>query len=109
MSEDRAYTARVVANGTATIRIISDTSMGWSVRQVSVEMASAPSGATCMLRKNGVLISPIIPTGDAASGDPPIPLSYDDVMTVEFAGCTPGDVGKAYVVYEYMGLAGRYT
>jgi hypothetical protein len=109
MSEDRAYAARVAADGTATVRIVSDTSMGWNVRQVSVEMATAPSGATCMLRKNGVLISPIIPTGDAASGDPPIPLSYDDVMTVEFAGCTPGDIGKVYVVYEYMGLAGRYA
>jgi hypothetical protein len=97
--EDRAYSAMVGAGGTATIRITSDTSIPWSVEQVSTEMEAAPSGSTCALRKNGVLITYMISTGDTAGGDPPVPLSVDDVMTVEWAGCTPGDIGKAYMVY----------
>lgn len=72
----------------------------WVVSQVSVELATAPVGATCALRKNGALLSPLIPTGDAASGDPPVTLWPGDRMTVEFAGCNPGDVATVYAIYD---------
>lgn len=87
--------------GEATITIQTGTRFqSWTVEQVSVEMPAAPVGASCALRKNGVLISPLIATGDVADGSPPIPLRPGETMTVEWAGCTPGDVGNVYVLYD---------
>lgn len=75
----------------------------WTVQQVSVEMATAPIGATCALRRGGptgTLVSPIIATGDAAAGEPFIPLRTGQELTVAYTGCTPGDVGSVYVLYD---------
>jgi hypothetical protein len=98
---DQAYSVTVTAGGTATQRIQTGSKFEtWTVSQVSVEMPAAPIGATCWLRKNGAPITPLIPTGDAATGDPPITLRPGETLTVEFAGCTVGDVGQIYVVYD---------
>lgn len=98
---DQAYSVTVDGAGSAVQRIQTATKFQtWTISQVSVEMATAPIGATCYLRKNGVGISPLIPTGDAASGDPPILLRPGETMTVEWAGCTPGDVGSVYLIYD---------
>lgn len=72
----------------------------WTIHQVSVEMGGAPVGATCALRKGGTLITPLIATGDVADGSPPIPLRPGETMTVEWAGCTPGDIGNVYLLYD---------
>jgi len=91
----------VAAAGTATATIQTRSNFRtWTVSQVSVEMPGAPIGATCDARKDGALITPLIPTGDAASGDPPIVLRPGQTLTVEFAGCTPGAVGTVFVVYD---------
>lgn len=91
----------VAADGTARATLSPDSRFQrWMVGQVSVEMSTAPVGATCTIRKDGALISPLIPTGDAASGDPAIPLRQGQTLTVEFVGCVPGDVGTVYVLYD---------
>jgi hypothetical protein len=100
MAIPRTLTATVAADGTAVIRVRPDGSRPWSVTQVSVEMASAPSGATCAVRRNDVLVTPVIAAGDAASGDPPVLLNPEDDLTVVWTSCTPGDIGRALIFYD---------
>jgi hypothetical protein len=105
---DRTRTATVAADGTARITIQPYGAQPWDMTQVSVELASAPIGATCALRKYpsgsavGYLITPLVPTGDVAAGDPPVRLRPEDTMTVEWAGCTPGTLAKALLIYEVV-------
>lgn len=73
------------------------------VMQVSVEMfagaASSVSGsASCALRKNGALVTPLIAQGDAAEGWP-VEDQPGDELTIEWTGATPGNVCSAYVAY----------
>jgi hypothetical protein len=99
---DQPFTAIINAAGTATIRFKPPTQRAnYIVQQVSVEYATAPIGCTCDVRKNNSLISPLIATGDAAAGDPPIPLSGgSDILTINFRGGTPGDTVNAFIVYD---------
>lgn len=96
-----SLSAVVQANGVARCSFGPDSRFQrWTMQQVSVEMSTAPVGATCSLRKGGVLVTPLIATGDAASGEPSIPLRPGEELTVEFKGCTPGDVGTIYALYD---------
>jgi hypothetical protein len=97
---DNAYSARVTAAGTATIEIRPFASQVWTVTQVSTEYRTAPTGATSGLRKNGNQITVLIATGDVADGVPSTILRPGDVMTVNWAGCTPGDTVKAFAYYD---------
>lgn len=99
---DQPFTAIISAAGTATVTFKPPTSRNnYLVQQVSVEYAAAPIGCTCDIRKNGRLITPMIPTGDAASGDPPIPLNGgSDKMTINFAGGTPGGLVNVFIIYD---------
>lgn len=72
----------------------------WMVTQVTVEMPLAPNGATCRLTKNGVLVTPLIPTGDAAGAGPPVRLFGQDLLTVTWAGVTAGLTGTIWVAYD---------
>lgn len=91
----------VPASGTVTATITTRTALQkWTVSQVSVEMATAPIGATCTLRKDSALVTPLIPTGDAATGDPPITLRSGQQLTVTFTGCPVGAIGTVYVIYD---------
>lgn len=72
----------------------------WLVSQVSVEMAAAPSGATCELRKTGRLVTLLIATGDVAGGDPPVLLRGGESLTVQWAGVTAGLVGRALAIMD---------
>ena len=101
-SQSKQLTANVAAGGTATITVQPYGGRPWNVTQVSVELPTAPVGATCSLRKNGYLVTPLIPTGDAAAGDPPVLLLPEDLMTIEWAGCTPGTLAKALILYDVM-------
>jgi hypothetical protein len=85
---------------TLTLTIKPTRRQSWTVQQVSCEMESAPAGATCALRKNGTLITPLVPTGDAAAGDPPVPLRAGEVMTVKWSGVTAGLLGRIIVLYD---------
>jgi hypothetical protein len=97
---DRSYTAVVAANGQATVTIQTLKNVRWIVSQISVEMANAPSGASCEIRKNGSFITPLVASGDAATGDPPIELWPTDSATVTWKGATPGLVGKVFALYD---------
>jgi len=96
-----ASTSVVVgADGKATATIKPNAVHKWSVSQVSVELPGAPVGATCAIRRNGLLVTPVIPTGDVASGEPPVEIGPGDRLTVEWAGCTPGQTGSVLVIYD---------
>jgi hypothetical protein len=95
-------TAIVTAGGLATISWQPDHRNTWIVSQVSAEQLSAPAGATCFLRLNGSMVTPLVPTADAAGGDPPVPVLPSDVLTVEWAGCTPGQVAKVIIFYTVL-------
>lgn len=98
---DEVVSVTVGAAGTASATLRTRTKFQtWTVSQVSVELATAPIGATCQLRKNQVLVTPLIPTGDAASGEPPVVIRTGDQLTVSFAGCTPGSTGTVMFIYD---------
>lgn len=98
-------TGVVGADGRLTITIRPTNTVIWTVSQVTAELMvpdgdSVPAGADCNLRKNGYLLTPLVPNGDSAGGDPAIQLLPQDVMTVEWAGCTPGHIGKVLAIYD---------
>jgi hypothetical protein len=95
-----SYSVKIGAGGTGTITIQSGSRETWIVNQVSVELAGAPSGSTCDLRLNNDLVTLLVPQGDAATGDPPVRLLPSDALTINWAGCTAGTVGRALVLYE---------
>ena len=97
---DQAFTGVVDSSGALTITVRPSGRQTWTVSQVSVEMASAPSGASCMIRKNGSPISPVIASGDAAAGDPPVILRPSDRLTVEWTGATAGLIGRVFIIYD---------
>ena len=99
MDATAPFSKIVGASGTATITVKPPGRQIWTITQVSIELTGAPSGSTCSLRKNGSLVTPMIAPGDAASGDPPIVLLPSDVMTIEWVGCTQGQVGRAIIFY----------
>lgn len=107
LNQNVTYTGQVDSSGNLTLTISSRNSIvNWVVSQVSVEMSTAPVGAVCTLRKGGYFVTFLIPTGDAAGGDPPIYLRPGESMTVEWTGCTSGDTGAAFVVYDQIGFGG---
>jgi hypothetical protein len=91
---------QVAADGTLTIEFGPEYNAKWEVSQVSIEMPTAPAGATLVVRYMGSLVSPS-PSARRASagGDPPIFLHGGETMTVEWSDCTPGEPGKVLVVY----------
>ena len=95
---DESYSTRVAANGTATVNFTPTKSRPWLLRQVSIEMANAPSGCTAELRKNGNLITVMI-ASDVADSEPPIPVSPGDRMQVLWYGATPNAIGNVYIIY----------
>ena len=72
----------------------------WTVSQVSVDLSAAPAGSTCYLRKGGRMITPLVPTGDVAGGDPPVMLRGGESMTVEWTGLTAGQIGRVLAIYD---------
>lgn len=99
--QDQYYVGTVAADGILELTIMPGFKP-WLVQQVTIEMLTAPAGSTCFLRKRGLLITPLISAADAAAGDPPITLYQGEPLTVEWAGCTPGDQGTATVIYQIV-------
>jgi hypothetical protein len=87
------------AAGVCSIRFAVPGQVAWEVSQITVEMPDAPVGTTAFLRVNGALVTPLIPTGDAAAGDPPLPVYAGDVVEIRWEGATPGDQGRALLIY----------
>lgn len=97
----------VPAGGTLTLAYRTRGNQTTRVTQVTAEMPtvgnSSAAGAICTLRLNGNLISPLVPTGDAASGDPPIWVGPGDELTVTWSAAPAGLVGRIAVLYD-LGL-----
>lgn len=66
---------------------------------MTIDMPTAPAGASASLRVNDALVTPMIAAGDAAGGDPPLSLYPGDVMEVEWNGVTNGDQGRVLIIY----------
>lgn len=95
----RPYAATCDASGVATIEITPRGSYIWVVQQVAVEMLNPTAGASCSIRLNDWLVTPVVAAGDAAGGDPPIDVGPGDLMTVVFRGGIAGRVCRATVFY----------
>jgi len=93
------------ASGVCTIRFKVPGQVAWQVEQITIEMPTAPFGAVASLRVNGSLVTPLVPNGDAAAGDPPLPVYPGDEVVIEWTGCTPGDQGKALLIYRTASYA----
>lgn len=94
------YSVKIGAGGTGTVTIRTGSREAWIISQVSIELASAPSGATADLRLNGNLVTLMVAQGDSAAGDPPVTLLETDTLTVNWTGCTVNTVGKVLIFYE---------
>lgn len=87
------------AAGVCTITFRSQSQVAWEVSQITIDFPTAPFGAAATLRINDSLVTPLVPVGDAAAGDPPLPVYPGDVVTIEWTGVTAGTQGKALVIY----------
>jgi hypothetical protein len=97
---DLVVTPIVNASGVAVGLLRPDRNRTFTVSQVSIEMPNVPLGGICDLRKNGVMITPLLPSGDAAGGDPPVKLLSSDTLKVTWSSCTPGAVGTVIFIYD---------
>jgi hypothetical protein len=99
---DQDYSVVADASGNAVVEIFSKSrNRNWIVQQVSVRMASAPAGTTCVLEKNGIYVTTMIPTGDSAAGDPPILLrGISDKLTVRWQHATPGNLATVLAIFD---------
>ena len=95
---DAEYASTVRADGTATIQFTPTKSKPWLLQQISTEYAQSPSGATAELRKNGSLITVMLPS-DVADSAPPVPVAPGDRIEVNWFGGTPGQPVSCYIIY----------
>lgn len=100
---DRDFSTTIASNGQGSITLTPTKNLPWIVTQVSTEYASAPSGCSAELRKNGSLITKMIAT-DVADSDPPVFLRPGDRLVVTWFGGTVGQTVSALFIYE----EGRY-
>jgi hypothetical protein len=99
---DRDYSTTVASSGEASITCTPTKNKPWIVTQVSTEYRNSPSGATAELRKNGALITVMLPT-DVADSDPPVFLRPGDRLIVTWFNGTSGDSTSALFFYEEGG------
>jgi hypothetical protein len=97
---DQAVTASADAAGRAVITITPYRRQVWTVTQVSVEAPTAPGSATAALQKGSYLVTPLVPSADAAAGDPPVILRPGENLSVVWQGMNPGDHVRALFVYD---------
>lgn len=92
---DVSQTAKVAANGTASITLVPIPSgLQWTIYQISTETSTARSGSSVTVRKNGRFItSGPLPLGQlSAQGPPFILVNPGDQIVCSWAGMTSGDV-----------------
>lgn len=75
----------------------------WVVRQISTEAPNAPIGSSCKIRYGGSIVVPfMVPTGDVASGEPPLEIPPGRTATIEWAGLGAGVLCQATIQYEQV-------
>lgn len=97
---DIPATGTTDASGVCLVTIRPTGRQTWAIQQVSTSMPTAPQTSTCAVYKNNVFITPMLNTGDAASGDPPVSISPSDVLQIKWVGATPGVLGNVYIIYD---------
>jgi len=91
----------VKADGTLSLKFGPQANNMWDVKQVTLEMPTAPAGSRAEIRVMGALVAPSYSARRAsASGDPPIFLYGGETATVEWINCTPGDIGIIWWSYK---------
>ena len=102
MDTDRNVSSTVDAAGNCVITLRSDNKRQWIVKQAGIEAPNVVGGATGNIYKNGNIITPFVATGDAPAGEPypRIGPSASDVLTVEWAGATPGATCSVTFLYD---------
>jgi hypothetical protein len=99
MPFDRDFSTIVGSNGQASVTLTPTKNVPWIVTQVSTEYRNSPSGSSAELRKNGSLVTAMIPT-DVADSDPPVFLRPGDRLVVTWFGGTAGNPVSAIFFYE---------
>ena len=101
MAQQPTWSSAGVADATGRLELTFSPRGGgrWRATQVTAEMPTGAS-ALCDVRLNGRLISPMVPTGDAAVGEPPIWVSPGDALTVTWTGAPAGAAGTMVVIYD---------
>lgn len=91
----------VAADGTAGCDlIVTSPRVFYRVRQVSIMAPDVGGAASAGLYLDDMLISPMVPQGDAAAGDPPVDLRPGRRMAVAWTGADPGAMCNAYFIYD---------
>lgn len=89
------------SSGICTIDIVvPNSSQYWVVKQITADCAAAPFGSTLNMFLNDSLVTPMVPTGDAAGGDPPINLYVGDILRLRWTGLVAGTQAKLLVLYD---------
>ena len=95
--EDRSGT--VAADGTLEISVGPRRDQVWEISQVSLEMPTAPAGATAEIRDvMGALMSPSYSARRASASGTQF-LNPGETITVSWQDCTPGDVGRVLAMF----------
>jgi hypothetical protein len=88
------------ANGNGILLFQTTRNQVWACQQVSNEALTVGSTASCRLKRDGFLITPLVAQEDAADGLPYITLRPGQKLTVEWSGGVVGASIKALVVYD---------
>jgi hypothetical protein len=99
-SAKQSLTGTIDASGNATIRFRPTRGQNWIIGQVSVSAPNVGAGALCSFFVNSDNLGPLVPTGDAASGDPPVPVHNNETFSVQWTGGTVGAQVNAIILYD---------
>lgn len=92
-------TKQVTADGTLVIAIGPPMNQIWEVTQITLEMPTAPTGASADIRDtmNGLMSPSYSPRRAAASGSQI--LNPGEKIRVTWTAATPGDSGRVVALY----------
>jgi hypothetical protein len=97
---DQSKSGVVPASGTLAIPLRSDNGRPWILQQVGIDATGVGGGAIGKIKKNGKIITPFVPTGDAPAGEPFIPMSSTETVTVEWTSAIAGAVCNVTFIYD---------
>jgi len=92
-------TESVKADGTLEIKVGPRTNQVWEVSQISLEMPTAPAGATAEIRDvMGALMSPSYSARRASASGTQY-LNPGERLTIRWVNATPNDRGRVLALY----------
>ena len=90
----------VPASGAVALELRSTNRKAWTVKQVGIRAPNVGGGAIGNITKNGLIITPFVPYGDAPAGEPFITLRPGDVMATEWTSAAVGATVEATYFYD---------